>query len=134
MRFRAWNPDEEVMYFPDWVENGENGLIAGTGWEMWNVQHDNHVLMLSAGIKDGIERWVGDVVKEPYNDIYDFAHYLIVWSEEEGALYTECLALHHKEKGFKDISRGGYCVGYAADLGGEVLGNIYENPELLEGE
>ena len=33
---------------------------------------------------------------------------------------------------FKDISQGGYCNFCLSSRKGEVIGDIYENPELLE--
>lgn len=138
IRFRVW--DGNKMWYPPKRED-YTWRIARTGilWrstafydQTSSSKYLNAVAMLSAGVKDGVERWEGDVVKVPYNEVYDFAHYLIIWDEAKAALYTKCLALHHKEKGFNDISKGGYCVGYANELKGSVLGNQYENPELIE--
>lgn len=146
IRFRVWLPTEKRMIYPgDGLQGafktrftvGQMGALIAcdhpedTHW--WRTCEEG-IPMLSAGVKDGVELWESDVVKMPYNEVYDFAHYLIVWDEQKAALYTRCLALHHKQTGFKDISRGGYCVGYAGDLEGEVIGNVYENPELMEDE
>jgi len=83
--------------------------------------------------KNGKEIYEGDIVKTPYNDVYDFAYYGVIWYRERAAWYTDCLALHHKTKGFEDISKGGYCVGFLGnEQEMELIGNIYENPELLK--
>lgn len=87
------------------------------------------------GLKDknGDEIFEGDIISTPYNDTYDFARFVVVWNEHDTCWYRDCIALHHKENGFKDISRGGYCTGGLSskiqeDI--EIVGSIYLNPEL----
>lgn len=95
---------------------------------------DEVVLREYTGRRDrnGAPIYQSDIILTDYNEVYDFARYVVVWSDEKAAWYTQCIALHHRMSGFKDISHGGYSVGYLASFPNvEVLGNLYENPELL---
>lgn len=84
--------------------------------------------------KNGKEVFVGDIILGEYNESYDFGHWLV---EFQPAGWTgfrgRCIAMHHKTKGFKNMREGGYCNISLETLGNyEVIGNRYENPELME--
>lgn len=73
-----------------------------------------------------------DIIKTLYNKTYDFAYYQIIWSKKYSAFWCKCIALHHKENGFNDISKGGFCEGYFHNEEEAILiGNLYDNPELF---
>ena len=135
IKFRAWDEIRKMWHIftlDDIVYEQAIGV-----YEISSINADFNKAYQFTGLKDknGKEVYEGDVIKTPYNEVYDFAHYEIVWSEEHASWYENCLALHHKEKGYKDISRGGYCVGNPTNSKEiEVIGNIYENPELLKGD
>lgn len=105
-RFRAWNPEEQKMYFPDWIANDEDGLVAGTGWEMWQESHKTHPLMLSTGLKDTNGKMIfdGDIVTDG------------IWKRR---VTFEILASN--AVGFW-ISRESSSI--------EIIGNKYGNPDL----
>lgn len=94
-----------------------------------------YILMQFTGQRDLKKEkiWEKDIIKTSYNDIYDFAYYEGIWDNSMGGWYEFCLALHHKEDGFVDITQGGFCVGYlvqSAAKGCEIIGNTLQNPEL----
>ena len=109
-------------------EGGQNSLE-------WCIQHPEGFEVLQCiGIKDKKQKLIdqGDIIKTPYNDHYDYAYYVIIWHKKEARFYTDCIGLHHKTEGWKDISRGGYCAGgLNEDEEMEVIGNKFENPELF---
>jgi hypothetical protein len=106
IKFRAWNANEKRMTAPAFWVNECNLMSSYLG------SAPTHPLMQYTGLKDasGVEIYEGDIVE-------DCEHFysVILWSED-------------------------HCMHIASDVGGlcdmafpvKVIGNIYENPELLE--
>ncbi|EIT2383367.1 hypothetical protein L1U14_000339 [Enterococcus faecalis] len=126
-KFRAYSVEENVMYYPDedknveWTIDDDTGFIApliNLGNGMWGMI-DKYVLMQSTGLKDknGVEIFEGDILN--YGD-YKNSHEVIF---RHGCFWGH--AIGEKEQ----IGIGLFNA--LEDL--EVIGNIYENPELLEG-
>ena len=67
--------------------------------------------------RNGKKIWEGDIVREIY---YPHHPYEVIWSDEEGgwALGVDAEPL--------------YCIGSANGEKNEVIGNVFENQELLE--
>lgn len=126
-KFRAWDPYEEKMIDDKelviWGGNiyrgdrdkifqkiikGKKGLIG--------YSFDDEYLMQSTGLKDknGVEIFDGDIMFYE-QDCYQYT--LVKYDKDKLAfvLYDGCERLYHE---FWEA--------------GEVIGNIYENPELLE--
>ncbi|ENZ9221327.1 YopX family protein [Enterococcus hirae] len=127
-KFRAYSTEENEMYYPhndenvDWIIDDETGFIAplvNLGSGMWGMI-DKYVLMQSTGLKDknGVEIFEGDIVKTLGADL-EVTFSTIKF--EEGAFCVD----------YKDLGTE-FVFLYFVDSPLEVIGNIYENSELLE--
>ena len=130
-RYRAWIKEEKRMFFSDDIlaidyENEEivtqqvyfeNGLPDDR--DIYCYDFDEIELMQSTGLKDknGKEIFEGDIVKMA-KDVYSEPTYYEVVRHRGGAYRLES-----KQHGCELWLRHTDC---------EVVGNIYENPELLE--
>ena len=130
-RYRAWIKEEKRMFFSDDIlaidyENEEivtqqvyfeNGLPDDRF--IYCYKTDEIELMQSTGLKDknGKEIFEGDIVKMA-KDVYSEPTYYEVVRHRGGAYRLES-----KQHGCELWLRHTDC---------EVVGNIYENPELLE--
>lgn len=136
IKFRAWNKRmgwinkdgsdcKPIMEYDGFVIYPETGLceFPEGGWDLsgYTENSDNFILMQSTGLKDknGVEIYENDII------VGQFGYKEVVKIEE-----------------FNFITREDSCAGYGFKLDScnlddikkyvEVIGNIYENPELLE--
>jgi len=126
-KFRAWDKEAKVMREIKALIWEENNLIAhcpprGHEYDEWFtvvLQGCKYQLMQSTGLKDknGMEIYEGDIA-----DITDYKNgneFRGVISFKNGSYVVESkIATHYR---FIDY-----------DI--EIIGDIYQNPELLEGE
>ena len=122
-RYRAWDTTNKEM-FKDTFSITESGQVVVVEQEdvMCPPDYvfvDNLVIMQSTGIKDknGKEVFEGDIVKMA-KDVYSEPTYYEVVRHRGGAYRLES-----KQHGCELWLRHTDC---------EVVGNVYENPELLE--
>lgn len=132
IKFRAWDRKSKKMRTVDDLKNlwtlcnhgGEVKTIPNVivinqsykGDDLELVVDKDCDLMQYTGLKDktGKEIYAGDLLKDEQGNIGKVfwqnsqAHFAINWQRKDGSYDTDC------------------CFGY-----GEVIGNIYENPELL---
>jgi uncharacterized phage protein (TIGR01671 family) len=137
MKFRVWLKDKQVM---EKVRSIEWAGIAVSSGFIKNIDTisdryyskdyngtENYILMQYTGLEDEneVEIFEGDIVKETkvydYSDDVDVNIYQIIWNENVTGFTAE------GKNGSNTIHQNnmGVC---------EVIGNIYENPELLERE
>lgn len=129
-KFRAWDKRKQLMREVAVLHFNKNGNVSGI--EYWKTPYDlqsihaNYInVMQSTGLKDknGVEIFERDIVKvtnHPFQKKEDSAgieidgDYLIGWSDHNLTWLAGDLLLYQLKPYI------------------EVIGNIYENPELLE--
>ncbi len=125
IKFRAWDKKNNRMVFTRTIQDfpsiSDEGIIVAHKWEKGRLIKtssfaDDLIWLEYTGLKDKNNREIyeGDIVKYadacyPATIVFSDGSFLIKWAEEE-------MPLRDMEE---DI---------------EVIGNIYENPELLEKE
>lgn len=121
-RFRAWDKTYKKMYEVDEIhwDCGEFDFIGDA--ITFKRGADEVELMQSTGLfdKDGKEVFVGDVIKCTRGCPHE-----VYLEKEYGGTFIG---------GMPTIYLKGIREGYAWTGAEEILGNIYENPELLEVE
>ena len=120
-KFRAWDKDHKYMEYTDRnliVSFGDNGNVDAT--DLSNIYStcngmQNFELMQSTGLKDinDTEIYEGDIVENIYKEIGFIKN------------CNDAFCFNRKERNF-------YLSGIGAGSPFKILGNIYENPELLE--
>ena len=120
IKFRAWDKACDVMLVPEdankWVMHG-NGCSAIDG--VWAT--DDLVLMQYTGLKDknGVEIYEGDILSDQsFHNDFDLWRGTVTWNYGG----YSCIS----QEGEKTLTY------YAPETQCEVIGNIYENKELLE--
>lgn len=123
-KFRAWWIQDEVMTHIDTLEFLQGGIRVSDGCWHEKFLGDEVILMQSTGLKDknGVEIFEGDIVLFTIEDGFDYVYGKpgrINLSPEWGA-------------GVRAIQGGNYSLRECREV--KIIGNIYENPELLEVE
>ena len=123
LSFRIWDKKEKTMFLSpieiehlgSWFDAHLSGAIADTG---------NKIVMQYTGIKDanGKKIFEGDIVK--YNDRKEFIQTVITVPELGTGHYI-------RRPGAGYYTLNGSVV---SEYGVEIIGNIHDNPELLEEE
>ena len=128
-KFRAYSVKENIMYYPDedknveWTIDDDTGFIApliNLENGMWRMI-DKYVLMQSTGLKDknGVEIFEGDVVEHDDNINGTWETFEACEIVYDGDYAQFC---------FKNDASN--FLSYYRNLC--IIGNIHENPELLE--
>jgi uncharacterized phage protein (TIGR01671 family) len=119
IKFRAWDKQDNKMYEKQAVD--EDGYAVDINGDEAYSNEPFRILMQYTGLKDknGVEIYEGDII------VGQFGYKEVVKIEE-----------------FNFITREDSCAGYGFNLDScnlddikkyvEVIGNIYENPELLD--
>ncbi len=119
IKFRAWDKTSSEMKVVKEI------YLSGMGVEVWNgddtfsyLRVGKHELMQYTGIKDknGKEIYEGDIIKVGNNEPSE-----IIYNKEYVCFETRIADPYSKD----------YVVNYWGNYG-EVIGNIYQNPELLK--
>lgn len=119
-KFRAWDKTDKEMYLVDEI-NFNRGEFESIGDGITFLRGADKVeLMQSTGLhdKNGKEVFVGDIIKCTRGCPHE-----VYLEKEYGGTYVG---------GMPAIYLKGIKEGYAWTGAEEIIGNIYENPELLE--
>jgi uncharacterized phage protein (TIGR01671 family) len=139
IKFRAWDKTKQMMIYPDsdivkthhdgsFPPDGMEVEITMDGYAYINMQYgyespsylNNKLILLQfTGVTDSndVEIYEGDIV---YTEEYGEWPMVIRWHEASASFYC-----HDKSDNIDDH------LNMFAAKGGRVIGNIYENPELL---
>ena len=120
-RFRAWDKEDKRMSYGE-VEYYDDSF--GVRFDHFCVGADYEVeFMQSTGIKDknGVEIFEGDIVLE------DGMQRIVSFGEQE---YEEDFGNLAYYIGFNVYTKCGFAIISPVEY--EVIGNVWENPELLE--
>jgi uncharacterized phage protein (TIGR01671 family) len=122
-RRKAWQTDDDLIIsrdgkYAEWAWDYEN--YCGNG----SVDDGEIDIQQFTGLfdKNGKEIYDGDIVKAFKPNSYLDGNYEVAWHETKGRWY------YKNQPTYKDL----YQVGCAGNLKCEVIGNIYDNPELRQ--
>lgn len=134
IKFRAWDKKKG-----NWCSSGNLQIAVTMHREWWwqfgyssepldSDEYDNYEIMQFTGLldKNGREIYEGDIVRIWFHEAPDgesFDDGVIRWHESSAAF---------KWFSGEPSDSFNYWLNQADGLGREVVGNIYENPELLE--
>ena len=115
-KYRAWYTPFKGEEFGQEMKYGQAGRLI-THAEM---SPDKYILMQSTGLKDknGVDVYQGDIIRCTSGCLHE-----VIWLEEYGGTFIG---------GMPAWYLSGLRNGYSWTGREEVIGNIYENPELMK--
>ena len=125
IKFRLWDKSRNR-----WIGNNSSHMLA-----LHDTTHGFTELMQFTGLKDknGKEIYEGDVIRLSYDDEDSCCgkiiteDFLVSWVNKKG-----CFILSDEKYHPMGTHQGGYPLDYMPTAGREVIGNIYENPTLID--
>lgn len=126
IKFRAWDREAKNMWYPTMIDTmyyesiGKYALFSNPNqtddkrFSSYYGENGNHDLMQFTGLRDknGVEIYEGDFIRDSWNgDLHVF------WESGSFVIKTP-------DDDYMDLWE-------IVEMGCEVIGNIYENPELL---
>lgn len=155
IKFRAWDKEKNIMYYNETPDKDAIFVDTLGAINCWLNSNDTYLFMQYTGLKDkkGKEIYEGDIVahnEEVMSDNgEDLPNYIdkridLNFRYGDGSIgerrwgkKIEVVIWEESSCGFEPFSDSqsncGHCGGGISPNQIEVIGNIYENPELLEG-
>lgn len=132
IKFRAWDRDSQNMVIASTFKANPVNCLKSLSEQ---AEESRFELMQYTGLKDknGFEIYEGDVVKVVYEEYpdEDFAIGKVWWFQCYYPAFDVYVPSERAKTGFESYSDG-YNAFTCDEISIEVIGNIYENPELLE--
>ena len=130
-KYRVWDKELQTMLDVSLIDF-KKGVLVGEHWEFGETNFMSFgeiVLMQSTGLKDknGKEIFEGDVVKR-----YRSPFFKAKWEYQIETVIKEKASLLLGREFGKNFGTITFDSPFAESVLLEVIGNIYENPELLE--
>lgn len=122
--FKAWDKYHEIMVIIISIDfERKIAYVGREDGDRWEIHFDNLNFMQSTGLKDknGVEIYEGDLVQNGRGEI-GYVTYLLQETGFVVVLKNTDYRLGHRNTG----------ESYDMAYWHEIIGNIYENPELLE--
>lgn len=134
IKFRAWDAKSHEMVFN---VNVNDGKPVKPGYQWFNSQNTvrDSKLMQYTGLKDknGTDIYEGDIVEtHDQNNIIEYQHgsFMLIGLHEDRYERNYSYLYHHLIDSTIPDMEGSRFDGITTTL--EVIGNIYQNPDLLE--
>lgn len=138
-KFRAWNKTKKKMLnHIETIHFGVRSLVENkeTSWDWYK---DEYELMQDTGLKDKDNKRIfeGDIVKvgiEPFVQVFEIKlDNIEIKTHNLGNIIINTFVIYNRKTGYKEPLILERVNGLnAGKIVYEVIGNIYENPELLE--
>ena len=118
IKFRAWDKEQKIMYLPEYSEIRYMAVES--------LSEDNSLLeiMQYTGLKDksGVEIYEGDIVEfRPWNR-EETENYIVKFISDDASFR----GIKEKKSSIKVLSL------INSEQGLKIIGNIFENPELVK--
>jgi uncharacterized phage protein (TIGR01671 family) len=133
LKFRVWLKDGKYFLDGDDIAITNDGSLLTYDWhwdggKSWGYESkDSYIIQQYTGLKDSknVEIYEGDIIKYTYYEMneYHFKYFQVLWDD-----FFKSWAL--ADESGQPLSHTGWKF-YNCDMG-EVIGNIFENPELLK--
>lgn len=134
LKFRGWDDAEKKLYYPKdlfeldgfWYEDTREGILQGCLIVDSYGSRRYFNLSQYTGLKDknGREIYDGDIVQYNYRSSYDFINFEVKWSYESLGWILQSKS---GDVLVNQLTPAGYRFEFI-----EVVGNIFENPELIK--